>query len=48
MIDPVKKISFIAHDAGCAEILSNFIMLENYECRYSLAGPAIDVFEKNL
>ena len=43
-------IAVISHDAGGAEIISNYIAQENLklECIFSLSGPAINVFHKNL
>lgn len=42
------KFSIVCHDAGGAEILSSFILRQNIVCFFSLAGPAIRIFERKL
>jgi len=43
-------IAVISHDAGGAEMISNYIAQTNlkFKCKFSLSGPAINVFHKNL
>lgn len=43
-----KKILIVSHDAGGAEIISNFIKNFNLNCDYYIKGPAIKVFKNNL
>ena len=43
-------IAVISHDAGGAEIISNYIAHENlkFECIFSLSGQSINIFHNNL
>lgn len=41
-------ICVVSHDAGGAEILSSYIRQQGLNCLYTLAGPAIKIFERKL
>lgn len=45
-----SNIAVVAHDAGGAEIVSGYIKQNNLQekCRYSLQGPAIEIFCNKL
>lgn len=45
----MRKIGIVSHDAGGAELLSNWL-LSNHDTSYlyQLSGPAIEIFQKNL
>ncbi|MEI7430748.1 MAG: hypothetical protein WCL27_09855 [Betaproteobacteria bacterium] len=42
------KIMVVAHDAGGAEIISSYIRQQDLKCRYVLAGPALNIFQRKL
>lgn len=44
----MEKIGIVAHDAGGAEIISSYIRQNDLACNYTLAGPAIKIFEQKL
>lgn len=45
----MQKVAIVCHDAGGAEVVSNWIAeAEGFEFFYLLAGPAIQIFKKNL
>ncbi|MDF3820167.1 hypothetical protein P3G55_09665 [Leptospira sp. 96542] len=41
-------ITIVSHDAGGAEILSNYVLQNKDEYNYILEGPAVSIFEKLL
>ena len=43
-------IAIISHDAGGAEIISSYVLLNGLknDCLFSLAGPAVNIFEAKL
>lgn len=41
-------IGVISYDAGGAEIISSYIVQNNLACLYSVAGPALKIFERKL
>lgn len=41
-------IGIVSHDAGGAEILSSYVIQQGVNCIYSLAGPALKIFERKL
>ena len=41
-------VGVICHDAGGAEIVSSYILLNNIKAKYCLKGPAIRVFERKF
>ena len=43
----IKNIALFSHDAGGAEILSNWALNHNYSYIGCLKGPALNIFEKN-
>ena len=50
LLDCYPQIAVVAHDAGGAEIVSGYIKRNNLheKCRYSLKGPAIEIFRNKL
>lgn len=46
----MSKIGIVSHDAGGAEVLSNWVknQLENHKFNFYLEGPAKKIFRKNL
>lgn len=48
ILDPSQTIAIVAHDAGGAEILSSYAVQQRPSCAYSVAGPALKVFERKL
>jgi hypothetical protein len=48
MTDRTELVAVVSHDAGGAEILSSYVMKHGLQCLYSLAGPALKVFERKL
>lgn len=50
LLNCYSQIAVVAHDAGGAEIVSGYIK-KNYlqeKCRYSLQGPAVEIFGNKL
>ena len=43
-----KIVGIFCHDAGGAEIVSSYVLLNNIDVKYCLEGPAIKVFERKL
>lgn len=41
-------IAITCHDAGGAEIVSSLVRRRRLQCRYALAGPAINIFARKL
>ena len=41
-------VCVICHDAGGAEILASYVAQNALECRFVLAGPALQVFQRRL
>ena len=41
-------IAIVSHDAGGAEMLSSHVRRQDLACIYSLAGPAVHIFERKL
>lgn len=49
MVDkPSAPVAIVSHDAGSAEILSSYVAQQGLRCIYSLAGPALKIFERKL
>lgn len=48
MFDLSAPVAVISHDAGGAEILSSYVIQQGVNCSYSLAGPALKIFERKL
>ena len=48
MFDPAAPVAIVSHDAGGAEILSSYVIQQGINCNYSLAGPALKIFERKL
>jgi hypothetical protein len=46
--DGQGPVVVVAHDAGGAETISSYVLENNIECRYSIHGPAYQVFERKL
>jgi pseudaminic acid biosynthesis-associated methylase len=48
----VRRVNIIyavaSHDAGGAELLSSYIIKNKLTCRYSLSGPAVEIFRRKL
>ena len=45
----MAKIGVVSHDAGGAEILSNWLLTDKKNSHYyHLSGPAIKIFKKNI
>lgn len=43
-----KVVAVVSHDAGGAEVLSSYVRQERLNAVFSLAGPAIQIFERKL
>lgn len=41
-------VCVVSHDAGGAEILASYVAQNALECRFVLAGPALQVFQRRL
>jgi hypothetical protein len=41
-------VAVVSHDAGGAEVLSSYVIRHGINCNYSLAGPAVNIFERKL
>lgn len=41
-------VSIVSHDAGAAEIISSYVQKHQLDCLYSLAGPALKIFERKM
>lgn len=41
-------ICVVAHDAGGAEILSSYVRQQALDCLYTVAGPALKIFQRKL
>lgn len=48
MFDLAAPVAVVSHDAGGAEILSSYVVQQGVKCNYSLAGPALKIFERKL
>jgi hypothetical protein len=48
MLDLSTPVAVVSHDAGGAEILSSYVVQQGLTCNYSLAGPALKIFERKL
>ena len=48
MFDLSASVAVVSHDAGGAEILSSYVVQQGLHCIYSLAGPALKIFERKL
>lgn len=45
---PSARVGVVSHDAGGAEIISAYLRRNKLDCVYSIAGPAVGIFEKKL
>jgi hypothetical protein len=43
-----RHITIVSHDAGGAEILSNYVAQNKISCRFVLEGPAVNIFKRQL
>ncbi len=50
MNDSLKstRICVVSHDAGGAEVVSSYVKRNGLDCMFSLAGPAVEIFNKKL
>ena len=45
---PATPVCVVSHDAGGAEILASYVAQNALACRFVLAGPALQVFQRRL
>lgn len=48
MTNKRKILGIVCHDAGGAEIVSSYVLLNNIEAKYCLEGPALKIFERKV
>jgi hypothetical protein len=48
MSSRAATVCVVSHDAGGAEILASYVAQSALDCRFVLAGPAVQVFERRL